>query len=138
MKNKTFLVLMEQLVMILVFALAAALCLQAFVFTHRTSLRHEQRDRAVLEAQNAAEAMKSGWWEYFSESGTTFSQDSTYVLLYDAEWQPVREEATYILTATPLETGSPYLWKAAVSVRTAAGDVLISLPVAGQKEAANG
>ena len=138
MRNKSFLTLLEQLVMILVFALAAALCLQVFVFAHRTAQRHEQRDRAVLEAQNAVEAMKCGWWEYFPQSGATLSEDGTYVLLYDAEWQPVREEAAYILTANPQETESPYLWKAEVSVRTAAGDVLISLPVAGQKEAANG
>ena len=131
MRNKTFLVLMEQLVMILVFALAAALCLQAFVFARRTALRHEQRDQAVQEAQNTAEAMKSEWHT------ATFS-GGTYVLLYDAEWQPVREEAAYILTVTPAETDSPFLWKAEVSVRTAAGDVLISLPVAGQKEAAHG
>ena len=134
MRNKTFLVLMEQLVMILVFALAAALCLQAFAFARRTALRHEQRDRAVLEAQNAAEAMKSDWQEYCA----AFSGDGTYALLYDTEWQPVREDAAYILAITPLETESPYLWEAEVCVRTAAGDVLISLPVAGQKEAAHG
>ena len=43
----------------LVFALAAALCLQVFVLSDKTSRRNEARDRAVLEAQNTAEELKS-------------------------------------------------------------------------------
>ena len=59
MRSKAPLALMEQLVMVLVFALAAALCVQAFVLSDQTSRRNEARDRAVLEAQNAAEELKS-------------------------------------------------------------------------------
>ena len=54
MRSKAPLALMEQLVMVLVFALAAALCVQVFVLSYQTSRRNEARDRAVLEAQNAA------------------------------------------------------------------------------------
>ena len=132
MRNKTTLMLMEQLVMITVFALASVLCLQMFTFAYRTSRYQEQRDRAVLEAQNAAEALKGGAQEYFCGAGAEFSGDGACVLLYDAEWQPVQNGESYILTVTPVETGTPYLWKAEISVRTVAGEVLISLPVAGQ------
>lgn len=59
MKSKAPLALMEQLVMILVFALAAALCLQVFVFSDRVSAKNEQTDRAVLACQNAAELLKA-------------------------------------------------------------------------------
>ena len=58
MKSKASLVLMEQLVMLLVFALAAALCLRMFVLSDRKSLDFEARDYAVLEVQNAAETVK--------------------------------------------------------------------------------
>lgn len=59
MKNKTSLVLMEQLVMVLVFALAAALCLGVFVEADRISRETACRDEAVLMAQNAAEILKA-------------------------------------------------------------------------------
>ena len=59
MRNKTSLLLMEQLVMVLVFALAAALCLNAFVAADRISQETARRDEAVLLAQNAAEILKA-------------------------------------------------------------------------------
>ena len=60
MKNKTSLLLMEQLVMILVFALCAALCLQCFMAADRISRETGLRDEAVLLAQNTAESLKAG------------------------------------------------------------------------------
>lgn len=59
MKNKTSLLLMEQLIMVLVFALAAALCLNVFAGADRISRETARRDRAVLLAQNAAEVLKA-------------------------------------------------------------------------------
>ena len=48
MRSKAPLILMEQMVMLLVFALAAALCLQAFVKSDELSARGEARDRAAV------------------------------------------------------------------------------------------
>lgn len=59
MKNKASLALLEQLVMILVFSLAAALCLRIFAWSDRTSREMELRDRAVVLCQNAAETIKA-------------------------------------------------------------------------------
>lgn len=59
MKNKASLILMEQLVMILVFALAAAACLQAFVWADSMSRQIQQKDRAAVLCQNAAETVKA-------------------------------------------------------------------------------
>lgn len=60
MKNKASLLLMEQLVMILVFALAAALCLQVFAGSEVISAETARRDRSVVLARNAAELLKAG------------------------------------------------------------------------------
>ena len=63
MKSKAPLLLMEQMVMLLVFALAAALCLQAFVKSDGLSGNSEARDRAVTLCQTAAETVRhSGGW----------------------------------------------------------------------------
>ena len=58
MKSKAPLLMMEQMVMLLVFALAAALCLQAFVKSDNISKTSENRDRAVTLCQSAAEAVR--------------------------------------------------------------------------------
>lgn len=58
MKSKASLFLMEQLVMLLVFALAAALCLGIFVRADGISRQSDRRDEAVRIAQNAAEVLK--------------------------------------------------------------------------------
>ena len=59
MKSKATLFLMEQLILLLVFALAAALCMGVFVRADRISNETKQRDEAVILAGNAAEMLKS-------------------------------------------------------------------------------
>ena len=58
MRSKASLFLMEQLVMVLVFALAAALCLRVFAHADALSQQIACRDEAVRIAQNAAEILK--------------------------------------------------------------------------------
>jgi len=60
MKSRASLTLMELLIMVLVFALAAAVCLRLFVAAGEISNTVSRQDRAVILAQNAAEALKAG------------------------------------------------------------------------------
>jgi hypothetical protein len=128
MRTKEPLVLMEQVVMILVFALAAALCVQVFAYADRTSRYYEMRDQAVLQVQNEAELLK----RQANQSG-----DTDYQRFYDENWELVPEEfddAAYCLTVDYQESEEPCLWLAEVSVAATDGEELFSLPVAGQKE----
>ena len=59
MRSKASLQLMELLVMILVFALAAALCLQVFAKANEISQETARYDQAVILAKNAAEVLKA-------------------------------------------------------------------------------
>jgi len=59
MRSKAPLLLMEQLIMVLVFALAAAVCVQAFVLSDRISRRSAARDQAVIAAESMAEQWKA-------------------------------------------------------------------------------
>ena len=63
MRSKTPLVLMEQLVMVLVFAMAAAICLQVFSLSDRLSKENEAKAEAALLAQNTAEELKASYGE---------------------------------------------------------------------------
>lgn len=58
MKHRTSLVLMEQLIMVLIFALAAALCLGLFVKADAISRETARKEEAVVLAQSAAELLK--------------------------------------------------------------------------------
>lgn len=58
MKSRASLVLMEQLIMVLVFALAASACLRLFVKAEQISAETVRRDQAVVLAQDAAEMLK--------------------------------------------------------------------------------
>lgn len=78
MKNKTSLLLMEQLVMVLVFALAAALCLTAFVKADQISRETVRRDEAVLLAQNAAQVLKATSGDV--EQATAVAEGTDYQL----------------------------------------------------------
>ena len=59
MKNKTSLMLMELLIMVLIFALAGAICLRVFARSQAISVQTQHRSQAVLAAQNAAETVKA-------------------------------------------------------------------------------
>lgn len=59
MKQKSTLLLMEQLTMLLVFGLAAALCLQLFAKADDIRQETERLDTAVVLAQNAANTLKA-------------------------------------------------------------------------------
>ena len=122
MKSKAPLVMMEQIVMVLVFALAAALCLQTVVLSSKISEMTAAQNRAMIEAQNAAEAMKSG-----DTVGETF---------FDGNWQIIREEdsAEYRMKVFYTESGKLPVWQAEIVLTTAEGEELVRIPVAGQTE----
>ena len=122
MKNKTPLVLMELVIMLLVFAVAAGLCLRAFAGAERISRTGAEDDRAIAAAQNGAELTKfySGDLETAAaERGGTWDGVSWR---FTVDGCPV--------TVTLLHAESPYLGTAAVT----AGD--IELTVSWQKEEA--
>ena len=122
MRRKGTLPLLELSVMLLVFALAAALCLKAFLWADQTSRESAALDAAVLCAQNAAERLRAGM------SG----QERTF---YDADWNPTEENWTYCLKVTAQDSKLSYLKKAQVTVTDGADRVLIALPVAWQEVA---
>lgn len=64
MKHKSQLRIIEQTIMILVFAVAAAICLKAFLATSEISGEIRLKDLAVTEVQNTAETLKATRGDY--------------------------------------------------------------------------
>lgn len=148
MRSKAPLAMMEQMIMLLVFALAAALCLQAFVKSDQLSKRGEARDRAMVLCQNTAETLR-----YFGgdlgdaqvETAEKLGYQCSQGLLYqefDENWNPV-EDGVYRLDAGGVPTDIPGLWKARVSVTTGGHvgeelETLFEIEVAWQEVSAHG
>lgn len=101
MKNKTPLPLMEQLIMVLVFALTAALCLQGFSLADRISRRQEAREKAVVLAQNMAETLKTSYGDL----------EAAYRLLDDSP-----ADSYFTIQVIPVSTEDPYLGSARIMV----------------------
>nr|WP_325184878.1 hypothetical protein [uncultured Oscillibacter sp.] len=97
MKSKAPLILMEQMVMLLVFALAAALCLQAFAKSDSLSSRSEARDKAAALCQTAAETVRhyggsaqNALSRAAEDLGAEYSEEFvTLSLDYDENWNPI-------------------------------------------------
>lgn len=141
MRSKTPLALMEQLVMVLVFALAAALCVQAFAVSNRISKTAAARDRAVQLAQSAAEIMKSCGKDMAEAQSAAMERlggqrcQGVWYVLYDENWNEVSDngspDVVYRLEALPdSDSEQP---KAEVRVSTEDGKTLIDLPVVWQE-----
>lgn len=105
MRDKSPLLLMEQVLMILVFALAAAVCLRAFALSHELSRQSEARDSAVMAAQNTAEAMKhrgGAAEDAFAAAAELIGGElslGNYRAGYDENWNVTAENAVYTLEA---------------------------------------
>ena len=139
MKSRAPLVMMEQLVMVLVFALAAAVCVRIFALSDRLSLENETRDRAVTAVQNAAETLKACRGDYGAASnllGGTWD-GTTWSISYDSGWSPLAEAAkgTFRVLAIPTDSGQELLGTAEVTASTWQGSEIYSLSVAWQEDA---
>lgn len=113
MRGRSPLVLMEQVIMLAVFALAAALCLRVFVLSDQLSRQGEIRDQALLQAQSAAEVYRhcQGQGDQAVELAGGSWDGTSWTLLWDESWQPVEQadQAEYRLTVTPEDSGNELL-----------------------------
>ena len=137
MKNKAPLALMEQLIMILVFALASALCLRLFVYSDQVSVSGAARDQAAAVVQNAAEALKLSGGSMESLAGLLGGEADAdgWRMGYDSSWQETDEKRpAFIAEAKITEDDIPLMGSAEVSASTADGKPLFQVTVCWQEE----
>lgn len=136
MNSKAPLALMGQLLMVLFFSLAAAICLQAFAKSEALSIASENRDHAALYAQNAAETLKSTHGDLDRASailGGSVGADGVWSFGYDVDWN---ESADGVFSMTVQKTDDesvPGLGTAAVTVTDRDGRELFRLTCAWQE-----
>lgn len=140
MKNRSFLSILEQLCMILIFAIAAALCLRGFSFANDISRDRDLLDHAVVSAQNAAEVIKSTKGDLLSVSNTLCGSinEGSLTVFYDENGFPTNDGSTsaYKLTVTPINSAHPLTGSASIII-TQNTDVIFDLTVIWQRGEAN-
>ena len=103
MENRSFLTLIEQQIMILVFAVASAICIKTFAHSDLISKDTEIRDGAVIAAQNAAECVISTRGDLEGAAalmGGTGSSER-WEIRFDGEWNSSDSgEYTVVVTRT--------------------------------------
>lgn len=148
MRSRSSLAMMEQIIMLLVFALAAALCLQAFVKSDQMSRNSEARDRAMTICQSAAEAIQQTKGD-FPAAAALFGADrydnDFFGVFYGTDWNisapssPGVYPFGYTLGVYRIETDVPGLGKAGVWVQEdETGAELVRLEVCWQEEVGEG
>ena len=140
MKNKAFLPLLEQIIMIGFFAVIAAICLQGIALANRISNEHSRNDRAVLAAQNIAEAIKAECGDLNAASDILSGdvQGDSLIVFYDPLGDIVSEEHTegFKGIARITESERPLLGSASVQI-IYENEVIYSLTVGWQKDLEN-
>lgn len=106
MRSRAFLPLIEQMVMIAVFAIVSAVCIGCFSLASSISTESEYKDDAVILAQNTAESIKQ-------EGGITKKTVHGYT---DALTATDIGNAEYLVTVQPVEDNDPLLGSATVCV----------------------
>lgn len=137
MKNKASLVLIELVVMLLVFALAAALCLRFFSWAETNSLQEDRKDKAWLQLQTAAETLKHchGDFSAAAEKAGGDWDGTRWVISLDADWKETGENPAFILQAMPENTKTDYLGAAHLQISEAGGSLLGELKICWQEVA---
>ncbi|MCL2366007.1 MAG: hypothetical protein FWC75_03045 [Oscillospiraceae bacterium] len=137
-RSKSTLFLIEQLIVIAVFAICAAACIS--ILANAYFLARDSRDisNALLAAESVAETVRAtsgdfdlaaqigGWPESFTERGT-----QARLVFFDSNWQMSDfSDAEYILRLIDSSSLNPHLLSFEISVSRTTGDELVTFPLA--------
>jgi hypothetical protein len=122
--------MMEQLVVILIFAVCSAVCVSIFVESYLTEHRSLEVKYAILAASSAAESYKATGGDA-RETVSILGGNHDDAVFFDNLWKPSPEDqAFYILRIKPLDDPYSLLILAEITVGTIDGEELFALSVA--------
>ncbi len=135
MKSNASLALIEQVIMLLILIVAAALCLQAFAWSDQQSLYYTQRDRGIAELQSTAEVLKAHDGD-FTAAAAAYGGAATptqWVLDFEENWNIIETSGAYRICATAIASETKYLGSADLTVETADGVTLAQFTLCWQE-----
>ena len=138
-RSKSTLFLMEQIIVITVFAICAAACVKIFVVSFLITVDSVDIRNALHAAESAAETYKStngdtGRTVRILSNEFGYYSDSTVSMYYDRNWRPTdSDNAYFVLHLVKQNAGAPVVLSDVTVSRKEPGGVLtelVSLPVA--------
>ena len=138
MKSRATLSLTEMLIMVMIFAMAAAACLKVFAWADARSAEIETTDFAVLQVSNAAEVMEQARGDYARAAALLEAEESAgggLQIRYDENRERCADGGAFRLVVLPVNSVVELMGEAQVSMMK--GDTVIySLTVCWQEAAA--
>ena len=134
-RNKNPLALMEQVLMVLIFSIAAAVCIRAYVISRNLSVQSSNRDEAGRICVSIVETIKAckGEEETIIEGCNLRKQSDCLIGYYDGEFKAVdKEDCEYVVTVNFSEEG--LLGRAKVTMKDKAGHAIFALDTAWQED----
>ena len=142
-RSGSTLFLMEQLIVVAVFAICAAACVRIMTASYYLATDTRDISNAIEVAENCAERYKavSGDIAKTAEllGGNSFHIDGASIafVYYDKDWRICNQADAFYklsLTSGASPAGSPTLLQSELMVERLTGEVIISFPVAVNKE----
>jgi acetylornithine deacetylase/succinyl-diaminopimelate desuccinylase-like protein len=122
--------MMEQLIVILVFAICSAVCVSIFVESYLTERGALEMKNAILAASSAAESYKASDGDA-RKTVMILGGFHDEAVFYDESWAPCAEDqAAYILRIARIDDPYSLLILAEITVSKITGEELFSLPAA--------
>ena len=137
-RSKSTLFLMEQIVVIAVFAICAAVCVKILVVSYIMTVDAVDTRNALLAAESAAESHKAfaGDVERIADILSGSSGGDTVRVFYDSYWQPGGEYGAYfVLYLVRRNAAQPVIFADITVSRTLDDNELISLTAAARGSA---
>ena len=138
-RSKSTLFLIEQLIVIAVFAICATACIRIVTSAYFYAIDTRDISNALLIAESGADSFKAAAGDFWIAGemlgGEVDYRDGTtkLVVYYDERWQVAgNEPAQYIMRLTAGQSGTLILRLSSgdLSIEKVGGDVLVSFPIA--------
>ena len=132
-RSRATLFLMEQIVVITVFAVCAAVCVKILAVSFLMTVDAVDTKNALLAAESAAESHKAfaGETNKIADILGGYSNGLGVVVYFDSDWQPVPETyASFVLRLTRHEEESSVILSDITVMRVMEDDELIRLTTA--------
>jgi len=140
-QSRSTLFLMEQLVVIFIFAICSVVCISIYVESYLIGKSSLEVNNAIRVAGNAAESYISAGGDiyYVAQFLGGINDQTDYkgnlVVYYNDQWESSgKEQASYILRITKTDNPAPSLIIAEVTVSRADGENLFDMTIAARED----
>jgi len=141
-RSRSTLFLIEQLIVIAVFAICAAACIRILTTAYFYATDSNDLSRAVLAAENGAEVFKAAGGDVSvvvqTLGGGVYTTDGRAYIYYDNNWQICSEaDAHYVLSLYSMRLPDYHhyqLYVGELSVDKISGENLLAFPLAARRE----